>query len=127
MKKNHYEVHVQLQFSAAHHLRGYPGNCETPHGHNWTVGIYIECDKLNELGIGIDFLGVQSEVNSILKDLDHKDLNALQFFQDQNPSSENIAKYVYQNLAQKLNTQDIRVKKVHVSETDNFGVSYWED
>lgn len=127
MKKSHYEVHVQSQFSAAHHLRGYPGNCETPHGHNWTVDAYIECDELNELGIGIDFLDVQSAIDNILKELDHNDLNTLESFQDQNPSSENVTKYVYRNLAEKLNAQGVKVKKVCVSETNNFGVSYWED
>lgn len=127
MKKSHYEICVQSHFSAAHHLRGYTGSCAKPHGHNWTVSVYVGCEKLNNLEIGIDFLDVQSAIENVLKDLDHSDLNSLQFFQDQNPSSENIAKYVYRNLADKLNAQGVQVKKVCVSETQNFGVSYWED
>lgn len=125
-KTEHYEVYVQTHFSAAHHLRGYPGNCEKPHGHNWTVDIYVECDELNEIGIGIDFRDVKTAVKGTLEELDHADLNALTQFRDENPSSENVAKYLYRELKRKLAAPGIRVTKVRVAETPTCGVSYWE-
>lgn len=126
-KKSHFEIRVQTHFSAAHHLRGYPGDCATPHGHNWIVDVYIECDKLNELGIGIDFRDVKSVVKEVIGELDHGDLNLLPYFKDQNPSSENVAQYIYRKLATEINTAGLRMTKVCVRETDSCGASYWED
>jgi len=124
--EQHYEIHVQTHFSAAHHLRGYPGNCENPHGHNWTVDVYIECDNLNEIGIGIDFRDVKAVVKGLLKELDHVDLNTLPQFQNENPSSENVAKYLYRELKRHLEAPEVRVTKVRVAESPTCGVTYWE-
>jgi 6-pyruvoyltetrahydropterin/6-carboxytetrahydropterin synthase len=123
----HYDVYVQTHFSAAHHLRDYPGNCAKPHGHNWTVDVHIECDGLDEIGIGVDFRDVKAAVKGVLECLDHTDLNSLPAFQERNPSSENIAQYLYQELAKKLNRSGIRLTKLRVSETPSCGVWYWED
>jgi len=125
--KSHFEIHVQTQFSAAHHLRGYRGNCEKPHGHNWTVDVHVECNHLNDLGIGIDFRDVKAAVKTLLGQFDHCDLNALPLFQTENPTCENVAKYLYKELARILNAADIRVTKVGVSETETCGVLYWEE
>ena len=123
----HYEIYVQTHFSAAHHLRGYPGNCEQPHGHNWTVDVYVECDKLNDIGIGIDFRDVKTAVKNILEELDHSDLNTLPQFQDENPSSENVAKYLYRELKRIIEASGVRVTKVRVAENPTCGVTYWEE
>jgi len=122
----HYEIYAQTHFSAAHHLRGYPGNCKKPHGHNWTVDVYVECDELNEIGIGIDFRDVKAAVKGILEELDHTDLNILPQFQNENPSSENVAKYLYQELRRSLQAPGVRLTKVRVAETPACGVWYWE-
>lgn len=126
-KKSHFEISIRTHFSAAHHLRGYGAECARPHGHNWIVDVYILCGKLNEIGIGIDFLDVKRAVKVILEKLDHNDLNVLPQFQDQNPSSENIAKYLYNALSNKLNAEGIRLTKVRVSESPDSSVLYWED
>lgn len=125
-RKQYFEIYVQTDFSAAHHLRGYPGNCEKPHGHNWTVAAYVVCNQLNDLGIGIDFREVKAAVKSAVKELDHCDLNALPQFQEENPSSEKVAQYLYGELTRRLNSPGVRVAKVRVSETQTCGVSYWE-
>ncbi|MDI6449100.1 6-carboxytetrahydropterin synthase QueD [Anaerobaca lacustris] len=125
--KSHFEVQVQLTFSAAHHLRGYPGNCEKPHGHNWTVDIAVECEKLNEIGIGIDFRDVKAAARKVVEQFDHCDLNTLEPFRSQNPTSENVAKYLYRELAGVLNNESVRVANVRVSEGAGCSVLYWED
>jgi 6-pyruvoyltetrahydropterin/6-carboxytetrahydropterin synthase len=125
--KSHFEVHIRTRFSAAHHLRGYPGDCERPHGHNWTVDVCIECTKLNSLGFGIDFRDVKAAVRKLLGQFDHCDLNTLPQFQRENPTCENVAKYIYTELARTIDAGDIRVTKVGVSETQTCGVVYWED
>ncbi len=126
VKTQHYEIFTQTSFSAAHHLRGYHGKCEQPHGHNWTVAVYVHCNKLNEIGIGIDFLEIKAAVENIIKLFDHSDLNALEQFQNENPSSENIAKYVYRLLKQKLQVQGVHVSKVRIAENPTCSVTYWE-
>jgi 6-pyruvoyltetrahydropterin/6-carboxytetrahydropterin synthase len=98
----HYEICVQQHFSSAHHLQGYPGKCEKPHGHNWIIDVYVRCEKLDSLGIGIDFKEVKCAVRQVLERVDHCDLNELPEFKSENPTSENIAAYLYRELSKKL-------------------------
>jgi 6-pyruvoyltetrahydropterin/6-carboxytetrahydropterin synthase len=121
-----YEIYIETHFSAAHHLRNYQGKCEAPHGHNWIVEVYVQCESLNEIGIGIDFKDVKNAVKEVLEDLDHKDLNELPIFSKENPTSENIAKYLYKELSQTLNNENIKVSKIKVCETPGSGSLYWE-
>jgi 6-pyruvoyl-tetrahydropterin synthase len=58
----HFEIYIQRHFSAAHHLRDYPGDCANPHGHNWLVDIFLECSQLNAIGIGCDFCEIKAVV-----------------------------------------------------------------
>jgi len=121
-----YEIYTETHFSAAHHLRNYRGKCEDPHGHNWIVEVYVQCETLNEIGIGIDFKDLKDVVKEALEGLDHKDLNELTLFSEENPTSENIAKYLYKKLSHILNNENIRVSKIKVCETPGNGSLYWE-
>jgi 6-pyruvoyltetrahydropterin/6-carboxytetrahydropterin synthase len=122
-----FEVYVKTHFSAAHSLLGYKGDCARVHGHNWMIEVFIRCQKLDEIGIGIDFREVESGVKEILQDLDHFNLNELHPFQKVNPTSENIAKFLYYELGRKFNSDGVKVSKVKVSETPTAGAFYWEE
>ena len=122
-----FEVYVKSHFSAAHSLRGYPGDCARMHGHNWMVEVFVRCAELDSIGIGIDFRDIRTAVKEVLAGLDHSDLNELPLFSEQNPSSENIAKFLYRELSARLNTQKVRVSRVKVSETPGAGAFYWEE
>jgi 6-pyruvoyltetrahydropterin/6-carboxytetrahydropterin synthase len=122
-----YEVYVKTHFSAAHAINGYPGDCSRLHGHNWMVETYIECNKLNDIGIGIDFRNIKTAVKDVLKGLDHFNLNELPPFAAENPTSENIAKYLYKEIGKILNSEYIRVSRVKVCETPGAGAVYWEE
>ena len=122
-----FEVYVKSHFSAAHRLVGYEGDCARVHGHNWIIEVFVRCAELDNIGIGLDFRDIKAAVKTVLSDLDHSDLNDLDEFQDINPTSENIARYLYGELSQKLNAPQIRVSKVKVSETPGAGAFYWED
>jgi 6-pyruvoyltetrahydropterin/6-carboxytetrahydropterin synthase len=122
-----FEVYVKTHFSAAHRLCGYPGECARVHGHNWIVEVYVQCSELNELGIGIDFRDIKQAAKDVLAGMDHSDLNDLAFFKDINPSSENIAKYLYRELSKILNTGKLKVSKIKVCETPGAGAFYWEE
>ena len=122
-----FEVYVKSHFSAAHSLRGYPGDCARVHGHNWMVEVFVRCAELDDIGIGIDFRDIRAAVKEVLAGLDHRDLNDLPLFADQNPTSENIARFLYKELSRKLNTPKIRISRVKVSETPGAGAFYWEE
>lgn len=122
-----FEVYVKTHFSAAHSLRGYPGDCVRLHGHNWAVEVFVKCQELDEIGIGIDFRDVRQAVSEVIEGLDHFNLNDLPAFREVNPSSENIARFLYQALCKKIDSESVRVSKVKVSETPGTGATYWEE
>ncbi len=93
-----YSLKVQGTFSSAHNLRGYKGKCEDLHGHNWIVEIVIKSAQLDALGMVLDFKYLKKKLNASLEQMDHKYLNKLNFFKKVNPTSENIAKYIYGQL-----------------------------
>ena len=93
-----YSLKVQGTFSSAHNLRGYKGKCEDLHGHNWVVEIVISSAQLDNIGMVLDFKYLKKKLNAILEQMDHKYLNKLSFFKRVNPTSENIAKYIYKKL-----------------------------
>jgi len=122
-----FDVFIKTHFSAGHHLRNYPGNCERPHGHNWNVTVTVRATKLDELGMGIDFRTVKETVKKVMDDLDHCDLNNHPAFLDKNPSSENLALYIFEQLRPELNSPRYQVDSVTVGETESTGVTYRAD
>lgn len=122
-----FEVYVKTHFSAAHRLNGYPGDCARVHGHNWIIEVFVKCSELDRLGIALDFRDIKSAVKAVVSELDHSDLNDLPVFVNENPTSENIARYLYGQLSVRLNTPKNRVSKVKVSETPGAGAFYWEE
>ncbi len=121
-----YEVYIKDHFAAAHVLKGYDGACSNMHGHNWIVEAYIQCTKLDDLGIGIDFLKVKNAVKNILDKLDHTTLNENPAFTDMNPTSETLSRFLFTRLSSLINTQHIRVSKIMVMESPGCGSSYQE-
>ncbi|MDD5760184.1 MAG: 6-carboxytetrahydropterin synthase QueD [Desulfobulbaceae bacterium] len=122
-----FDVYIKTHFSAGHHLRNYPGNCERPHGHNWNVTVTVRATELDELGMGVDFRTVKQAVSTVMDELDHCDLNHHPAFLDQNPSSENLARYIFEQLSPTLKSDRYQVYSVMVGETENTGVIYRAD
>ncbi len=125
--KEVYEIYVKSHFSAAHRLIGYEGDCSRVHGHNWMVEVFVISNKLDEIGIAIDFRVIKQEVRAVIDKMDHHNLNDLEFFSQTNPTSENVAKFLYKELSNLLNRNCLRIHKVKVSESSGAGASYWEE
>ena len=121
-----YELKVISQFAAAHHLRGYEGDCERLHGHNWKVEVCVIGKKLGSDGLVIDFKVVKQATKKVLSELDHEFLNELEPFKTLNPSSENIARYIFKSLIKDLNSEDVTVSKVTTWESDYACATYME-
>ena len=122
-----FEVNIKADFSAAHHLKEYNGQCSSQHGHNWEVEVSLRGPETNALGILVDFRQVKSAVYEILGQFDHHDLNTLPIFADKNPSSENLAKFFYETFSKKLNNEHFSVYQVCVSETPKTRACYRQE
>jgi len=118
-----YKVKVTDSFSSAHNLREYEGNCENLHGHNWKVEVSLKGEQLGNLGMLVDFRELKKEVKNILSTLDHTYLNDHEYFSKINPTSENIAQFIYKKLK---NTFNGKMDKVVVWESESSAAEYYE-
>jgi 6-pyruvoyltetrahydropterin/6-carboxytetrahydropterin synthase len=121
-----YEICVKRKFSAAHKLKKYKGMCRKLHGHNWEVLVYLQGEKLNSTGLLIDFKKIKAGVDKVLNELDHNELNKLKIFKKNNPSSENIAGYLFQKLSTLFNSSACKLVRVVVSEGEGTSAAYWK-
>lgn len=121
-----YTVCVEDWFAAAHYLRNYHGKCENPHGHNYRVKVYVSGKNLDKGGMLIDFSVLKKHLKSVLETLDHHDLNSTPYFKEQEPSAENISRYIFDSLKTLL-PSGIRMAGVEVFETEKNSVLYQED
>lgn len=121
-----YQLKITSNFASAHNLMNYQGDCENLHGHNWKVDVTVTAQDLDKAGLGIDFKKLKAETKTLLKTLDHKYLNELGPFQEISPSSENIARYIYQELSRTLNNDNIKVESITVWESDVACAKYYE-
>ncbi|MCX7724781.1 MAG: 6-carboxytetrahydropterin synthase QueD [Thermodesulfovibrio sp.] len=121
-----YKLRVITGFDAAHQLRGYKGKCENIHGHNWKVEVEVVSEELNEIGIAIDFKELRKIVDEVVFKLDHTFINQTPPFNEINPSSENIARWIYMSLKDKLSMGPIKLHSVTVWESDHASATYME-
>lgn len=120
-----YELTVIVEFEAAHRIVDYPGKCDRLHGHNWIVEVTVAGEKVNALGMLIDFKDLKREVNRTIERLDHVYLNELDAFQEENPTAEHIAKYIFEQVGKStLLGGEIKIKSVKVWESPKSAVMY---
>ncbi|MBM3754903.1 MAG: 6-carboxytetrahydropterin synthase [Acidobacteria bacterium] len=123
-----YEVHVSTMFPAAHALRNYYGKTEPIHGHNWRAKITIAGEKVDSMGLLIDFVPLQKEIARVIGRLDHQFLNEVPPFDTVNPSAENVAKHLYDEFTASVPPMQpefaVHVSRVEVWETDNCSAVY---
>ena len=118
-----FELFVQTEFAAAHRLREYDGNCEHLHGHNWKVDVVLRASQLDALGMALDFRDAKRLIHEVLDEFDHEYLNELPPFREVNPTTENIARFIYHALEAKL-PAGTAVAKVTAWESEKCGASY---
>lgn len=121
-----YELIVEASFSAAHNLRGYEGACENLHGHNWRVEAAVVSAKLDGLGMAIDFRKLKAALKAVLERLDHKYINEVPPFDKDNPTAENLSRFIYAELAKSAGGLGVKVARVRVWESDNASAVYSE-
>ena len=118
-----YELEVETEFSAAHRLRGYEGQCERLHGHNYLVRVTLGCERLNSLGMVMDFVDLKTILREITDRLDHRFLNEVEPFERINPTAEQIAAHIAEALTHRL-PGGVCLRKVTCWESGRCGASY---
>jgi len=116
---------IERNFSSAHQLRGYKGKCENLHGHNYKIEIYARGRELNNIGLLVDFVELKEAADDLVTYLDHKNLNELEpFVEEQNPSAENLARFILERLAVRLDDERVKIYKVRCFETPTSVATY---
>ena len=122
-----YELTVRSAFEAAHFIDGYNGKCSRLHGHNWIIEALVRGSELDSLGMLIDFKILKAELNKVLDEFDHRFLNELEVFAQENPTAENLARKIYKKLASaEIFNGAAKLYAVKVFETPNSCVTYYE-
>ena len=119
-----FEATVRDTIASAHQLPGYDGPCKDMHGHTWKVEMVVCGNTLDEVGLLEDFKIFKAKLKEVLMPLDHVVLNDLPAFKGLNPSTENLARYIYRALSP--HCAPLRLKQVQVWESDTASVIYYE-
>jgi len=122
-----YEIAVEGHFDAAHFLRGYKGKCEALHGHRYRAVARVSTPKVDNIGLAYDFTELKQHLNDILSRFDHVCLNEVPPFDEINPSSENIATTIYNELKPKLAGVPVSLSAIEVWESPHTRVTYKPD
>jgi 6-pyruvoyltetrahydropterin/6-carboxytetrahydropterin synthase len=122
-----YEITVEKHFDVAHFLRGYKGKCESMHGHRYRVVVKVRTSQLDDIGLAYDFTDLKRHLNDILSRFDHTCLNDVKPFDRINPSAENIAATIYDELKKRLAAESITLTCVEAWESPEQGVAYSPD
>ena len=121
-----YELKVKTHFAAAHQLKLVAKKCENLHGHNWKIEVRVGGENLNSAGVLIDFGILKQHIQDLMMILDHKFLNELDYFGDDNPpSSENIARFIAKDLEARLKPEGIHLASVTAWESEDACATYF--
>ena len=120
-----YNIFIETHFAASHQLHGYDGPCKTLHGHTWKVRVEVKTDHTNDIGISYDFKDLKSLTQSVIQRLDHQHINGIPPFDSMNPTAENLARYIFEEI-KRLLPDHARMHEVTVWESATYAVSYSE-
>ena len=120
-----FELRIEVEFAAAHHLDGYPGDCQRPHGHNFVIEVFARSEGLDSLGMAIDFKRLKGAAKELIAPWDHQDLNTLPDFQDRNPTAEQIAVLAFERLSVQVNSAQTRIDRVTCWENARCSATYF--
>jgi 6-pyruvoyltetrahydropterin/6-carboxytetrahydropterin synthase len=117
-----YRLRIETEFDAAHRIIGHNGKCKNLHGHTWKVEVFVLGKKPDKIGIVVDYGILKQRLNEIIEKLDHTYLNDSK--EIGNPTSENIAKYVFENL--RILPENVKLEKIRVWESRRSWCEYFE-
>jgi len=108
-------VSVETHFWASHQLTLPDGSKETVHSHNFSVIADVGTEKVGNMGLVIDFRRLRAMLDSIVAEFDNAALDRIDYFKQNNPTAENVAKYIYEKLQSKL-PKDVKLEAIRITE-----------
>lgn len=127
-KEKIFSVRVRAEFAAAHHIRGYEGECARVHGHNFKVEVEARAPGLNKIGICFDFKDLKKMLKILIERFDHQDLNTVAPFTDINPTAETLCQFFYGELEREMAanpaTANLTLQSVTIWENDRSAATY---
>jgi 6-pyruvoyltetrahydropterin/6-carboxytetrahydropterin synthase len=118
-----YSIFKDFTFSAAHAIRGHRGGCQNVHGHNYRVRVHVATDKLDALGMVIDFADLKTLVGEVVGPFDHRLINEIPPFDVDNPTAEVLSRYIFEEVARRLDPR-LQVTRVEVWENESSCATY---
>ena len=93
-----FTIRVETRFRASHQLTLPDGSKEPVHHHDWVVNADVSSERLDNMGVVMSFQELKAMLDSAVGDFDNAAIEAVGYFQQNNPSAENVAKYIYEKL-----------------------------
>ena len=118
-----YEIAIEETFDSAHCLPDDSGACRRLHGHTYRVRAAFRCLDLDESGMAVDFRRVKTVLREVVGYLDHQYINDLPEFSSQNPTAENIARFIYEQ----MRAQGLPIFSTTVWETPTSCATYFDE
>ena len=120
-----FSISVERHFQASHQLTLADGSKEPVHSHNWVIIANLSSEKLNNMGIVMDFRTLKAMIDKIVAEFNNKALESIGYFQQNNPSAENVAKYIYEKLLIEL-PEGIKLQNVRIVEEPGCSAIFQE-
>lgn len=118
-------IFKDFTFAAAHAIRGHTRGCQNLHGHNYRVRVHLQAERLDELGMVLDFADLKEMMQGILGPFDHRVINDIPPFDQRNTTAELFSQYVFEEVARSLAEEErVRVTRVEVWENDSACAVY---
>ncbi len=121
--RDRFEVTVEVTFAASHQLRGYKADLEPLHGHNFRVEAFVDAETLPDTGYVVDFVELETTLQKVVAPYDHRHLNDIAPFDELNPTTENMARFFYQELENKL-PEGASLARIRVWEAPTYSASF---
>jgi len=118
-----FQIIVKKEFRASHNIKYCDGKIDKKHWHKWIVEAYVGSQLLTEEGLVMDFKILEEELEDLLRPFVGKYLNEVYPFNKMNPTAENFAKWLYDNLRERVK-EPIEVKKIIIYEGEKYAAAY---
>ena len=120
-----FTVRVETHFQASHRLTLPDGSKEPAHDHDWLVTADVSSGKLDKMGLVISFQKLKAMLDETVSDFDNNPMDAVSYFRQNNPSAENVARYIYERLRSRL-PEGVRLRSIRVMEEPGCWAEYSE-
>jgi 6-pyruvoyltetrahydropterin/6-carboxytetrahydropterin synthase len=88
--------------------------------------VEAKTETLDHLGMSVDFYVLQKKAEEVVAKFDHRDINTIPpFDKELNPTSENLARFIYQELKTIL-PANVQLSSVAIAETGTYVAKYTE-